>query len=913
MIIRDEAVNLQSNLALWLNTIDYFVFMVDSRTSDGSEQTIQNILGRKAPFEILPYTFEGFGPARTLSLKAAYKYFQSECNVVIDTDKSGSIRIIGQEESVVLAESKIITIVNTVTEEFVPLEEAIVCLTLGKASLLQQLQNVYGVRIDVSRANKVCKITGLPENIAGTKAEIALIQCKREVIPFEESVLPFIIGKGGATIRALEEEHSVQLDISRESKVIVVMGYIDDVKAAGTILRDIITENKEVEEAIEVDKNTLMGCIIGSKGLLVKNLQKELSVYLKTEKSESSNTEKLVIRGIVANVLPAKQHLLDLIAAYNSDTTICAFTDDCVAALVGKKGAKINAIREEHPLVTIDVDSMAGYVRLHSTDAAAREAAKNVIEGIILANQTAVVHLDADTAVTLKGARGTELRNYIVQELGLNMDIMVESEQVKLRGTKEALEKGVTALEVFRDTNFIGEVFCLEEDSSALFAGGNDCPAKVLEQQYGVEISHDKKNSIVRIRGRKDAVDGVQTAMHVLLEGGEGSGTQLIPIDGPSMGSLIGKGGANIKKLETDYNVKVDFLRSRGMLRIRGETDDVQNAKNAIITSVQNTRIMASVFVPRDYKEADRKSIVTSTAALFFGSEIETANGGGELIIRGPQRIVNETKKYLSEQFNGSAVAVVELLPMQFQTIAPQADLNFSQIRNSYKVKVELDDTNDSVVITGPTTTIGKALTSLYRMLDYLFPDEFATIPMDSLALAEAGSHACAVEIMSKTGAFLQADYRSLCVRVRGEPESVIAAKELLPMLEAQWRNRSACLKIEDFMIPVLVGKKGANILAIEKDTGASINVDRVGLRIIVSSGTDDGAVASAVAALTSRIDRLRKEMWEITLDDKMFGPMIGKQGSHVNKLRAETGANIDIDPKTMVLRVRDNFIESLH
>ena len=99
MIIRDEAVNLQSNLALWLNTIDYFVFMVDSRTSDGSEQTIQNILGRKAPFEILPYTFEGFGPARTLSLKAAYKYFPDATHVFIaDPDWRPDISTMKKDE-----------------------------------------------------------------------------------------------------------------------------------------------------------------------------------------------------------------------------------------------------------------------------------------------------------------------------------------------------------------------------------------------------------------------------------------------------------------------------------------------------------------------------------------------------------------------------------------------------------------------------------------------------------------------------------------------------------------------------------------------------------------------------------------------------------------------------------------------
>ena len=69
MMIRDEAVNLKSNLPMWLPFIDYFVFIVDDRTSDSSVQTIENVIKDKSRFKIFPYEFTGFGPARTLSLK----------------------------------------------------------------------------------------------------------------------------------------------------------------------------------------------------------------------------------------------------------------------------------------------------------------------------------------------------------------------------------------------------------------------------------------------------------------------------------------------------------------------------------------------------------------------------------------------------------------------------------------------------------------------------------------------------------------------------------------------------------------------------------------------------------------------------------------------------------------------------
>ena len=67
MVCRDEEINFKSNLALWLPIVDYFIFLIDSRTKDNSYQVIEEILSRprRGKFKILTYEFEGFGQART--------------------------------------------------------------------------------------------------------------------------------------------------------------------------------------------------------------------------------------------------------------------------------------------------------------------------------------------------------------------------------------------------------------------------------------------------------------------------------------------------------------------------------------------------------------------------------------------------------------------------------------------------------------------------------------------------------------------------------------------------------------------------------------------------------------------------------------------------------------------------------
>jgi hypothetical protein len=87
MICRNEAVNFESNLALWLHVARYFVFIMDDRNTDNSEQVIKNILTQgtiKAKgYQIIKNKFIGFGQARTLSLQKAWEYYSKASHVMI--------------------------------------------------------------------------------------------------------------------------------------------------------------------------------------------------------------------------------------------------------------------------------------------------------------------------------------------------------------------------------------------------------------------------------------------------------------------------------------------------------------------------------------------------------------------------------------------------------------------------------------------------------------------------------------------------------------------------------------------------------------------------------------------------------------------------------------------------------------
>lgn len=75
---------MKANLPAWLPIVDYFVFVLDSRTTDDSRNVISDILDQAGkPYVVVPNNFTGFGQARTLGLTAAWQHFSNATHVLI--------------------------------------------------------------------------------------------------------------------------------------------------------------------------------------------------------------------------------------------------------------------------------------------------------------------------------------------------------------------------------------------------------------------------------------------------------------------------------------------------------------------------------------------------------------------------------------------------------------------------------------------------------------------------------------------------------------------------------------------------------------------------------------------------------------------------------------------------------------
>lgn len=84
MICRNEEVNFRANLAKWTSFVDFYVFVMDTRTSDNSREVIAEILSTAGKqYQIVDNDFDGFGSARTLSLSSVWEFFPQATHVLI--------------------------------------------------------------------------------------------------------------------------------------------------------------------------------------------------------------------------------------------------------------------------------------------------------------------------------------------------------------------------------------------------------------------------------------------------------------------------------------------------------------------------------------------------------------------------------------------------------------------------------------------------------------------------------------------------------------------------------------------------------------------------------------------------------------------------------------------------------------
>jgi len=147
-------------------------------------------------------------------------------------------------------------------------------------STIRALQESTGCKLDITRGSTILKMAGSEESVTTAKARIhALLQSNQGFsMTIENAKVGAVYGKGGETLRSIQDRTGTQIDVSRgpTHATVSVMGTAESSARARNMLQRAIDGDVEVkpgEVAEEVELGNATAAVIGRGGSNVADLE----------------------------------------------------------------------------------------------------------------------------------------------------------------------------------------------------------------------------------------------------------------------------------------------------------------------------------------------------------------------------------------------------------------------------------------------------------------------------------------------------------------------------------------------------------------------------------------------------------------------------------------------------------------
>eukprot|EP00916_Digyalum_oweni_P013211 GHVL01021710.1.p1 GENE.GHVL01021710.1~~GHVL01021710.1.p1 ORF type:complete len:796 (+),score=202.60 GHVL01021710.1:44-2431(+) len=355
-----------------------------------------------------------------------------------------------------------------------------------------------------------------------------------------------------------------------------------------------------------------------------------------------------------------------------------------------------------------------------------------------------------------------------------------------------------------------------------------------LEKTYTVIIERVPRSRLVKVVGLSDDVERAVEALKELDLSSEVS----FPIDENSMGTIIGKGGATVQKIEKDFKVYVLLTKSECL--VKGAAASVAGAKKNILQLIQDaeaanhseTFSIPESFVKWVLKETDainKTETVTNTV-------IKCTISGGEVskvTINGDKTKVAEAKSLLDDEMKSLTSEKISVSPSVLHCLSPTSSVWYDDPTLAAPMK-KLQETpllliirkGEKIVLVGAEKVVSDAKSQIEQIEKQASLTAFSQQSdkigekMISLLFANKRQRLEPVEALAE----LIFDAPSKTIRFRCKSENASASKdkvekamnalkELMEDLEAQLKTFiSKNHKIEKSDIRTVIGTKGVTI-----------------------------------------------------------------------------------------------------
>lgn len=815
----------------------------------------------RVPFEERKIDSEKFGEGESFhTCTRIMNETGARIEISSSKDQSLTFLVSGKSNEVVEARRKILTYFQTQASRQISIPKDHHRWILGKkGERLKELERVTATKISmpsVSDQSDVITITGPKDGIEKAEHQIRVTsdeQSKKalERVSVPKMYHPFIVGPSNKNLQAMIEETGAKITVpppSVQQDEIVISGEKEGVLAAKAKIELIYKEmeRKCQTVCVEVPKPQHK-YVIGPRGSTIAEILEMTGVSVEVP-SNDSNSGTITLRG-------PQQKLGDALSmVYNKSnsvkTSIIAAPVWTHRYIIGKKGASIKEITANLPKVHVEFEDTQIKIEgppeeveiaYEKIDAIAKDLVAKFIFVELTVDPKYYKHI-----IGKSGANVNRLKD------DLNVIINVEdSGQIRIEGERKGVEQAKSELETMvkkLENEKEKDVMIEQRHYKSIIGSKGENIREIREKFNQVQISipqHGDKRDIVKIRGPKDDVERCHKhLMKLVRDLSETSFQAEVPIYKQFHKFVIGKGGANIRKIREETQTRID-LPAEGdkneVIIITGKKENVEEAKEKIrkIQDELETIVTDEVTIdPKFYNSliGARGKLIHSIMDECGGVTIKfpsTESRSDKVVIRGPKEDVERAKQQLVEMANekqlSSYTAEVRAKSQHHKFLIGKNGGNIRKIRDATGVRivfpVDGDEDKELITIIGKKESVEEAkakLEAIVKDIDNITESDITVDPRHHKHfVARRGEvlHRITDECGGVMISFPRPNVQSDRVVLKGSKECIEAAKQRIReiIVDLESMVTIECV-IPQMMHRTVMGSKGHKVQGITAD-----------------------------------------------------------------------------------------------
>ncbi|KFP38471.1 Vigilin [Chlamydotis macqueenii] len=884
-------------------------------------------------------------------------------------DQGLSIMVSGKLEAVMKARKEIVARLQTQASATVAIPKEHHRFVIGKnGEKLQDLELKTATKIQIPRpddSSNQIKITGTKEGIEKARHEILLIsaeQDKRAVerLDVEKVYHPFIAGPYNKLVGELMQDTGTRINIpppSVNKTEIVFTGEKEQLAQAVARVKKIYEEKKKKTTTIAVEvKKSQHKYVIGPKGNSLQEILEKTGVSVEIPPTDSSS-ETVILRGE-----PEKlgQALTEVYAKANS------FTVSSVSApswlhrfIIGKKGQNLAKITQQMPKVHIEFTEGEDKITLEGPTEdvnVAQEQIEVMVKDLINRMDYAEINVDHKFHRHLIGKNGANI-NRIKDLYKVSVRIPPDNEKsnlIRIEGDPQGVQQAKKELLELasRMENERTKDLIIEQKFHRTIIGQKGERIREIREKFPEVIINfpdpAHKSDIVQLRGPKNEVEKCTKYMQKMVADlVENSFSISVPIFKQFHKNIIGKGGANIKKIREESNTKIDLPAENSnseTIVITGKRANCEAARHRILAIQKELANITEVEVSIPSKLHNSligakgrfiRSIMEECGGVHIHFPTE-GSGSDTVTIRGPAQDVEKAKKQLlhlaEEKQTKSYTVDLRAKPEYHKFLIGKGGGNIRKVRDNTGARIIFPTSEDKdqelITIMGTEEAVKEAqkeLEALIKNLDNVVEDSMVVDPKHHRHFVIRRGQVLR-EIADEYGgvmvSFPRSGTQSDKVTLKGAKDCVEAAKkriqEIIEDLEAQVTIE--CTIPQKFHRSIM-GPKGSRIQQITRDYGVQIkfpdreeNPAPVAEPVVQENGEEGGEGKDADPSSPKKCDIIiisgRREKCEaakealqalvpVTIEVEvpfdLHRYIIGQKGSGIRKMMDEFEVNIQV------------------